>query len=147
MTISALYELAESKGYEVINTDLPKTESLSMMDTTTGNCYIGIDYGRITSSKDEKTKLSHELGHCEKGAFYNRYSKLDIISRHEYRADKWAIEHTMPKDEVIAALRCGISTVWELSELFGVSERFVRLMFYIYFDKEVTPDERQPIRL
>ena len=136
MTISELYDLANEKGYDVLPADLPLTESMSMMALPSERCYIGIDYSKIQSVADEKTKLAHEIGHCEKGAFYNRYAKYDLISRQEYRADKWAVLHTMPKKEVIAAMKCGCTEVWQLAEWFGVSERLVRRAMWIYFDKE-----------
>ncbi|MBR1750880.1 MAG: ImmA/IrrE family metallo-endopeptidase [Ruminococcus sp.] len=136
MTISELYDFAVAHDIEIVSQELPTVESYSVMFPTTGNCYIGMDYSKIESAADEKTKLAHEIGHCEKGAFYNRYAKYDLISRQEYRADKWAVLHTMPKKEVIAAMKCGCTEVWQLAEWFGVSERLVRRAMWIYFDKE-----------
>lgn len=39
-----------------------------------GTCAIALDPRKIRSSADEAVKLSHELGHCVYGGFYNQYS-------------------------------------------------------------------------
>ena len=86
--------------------------------TDNKDCYVAMDYKQIESASEERTRLAHEIGHCVKGAFYNRYSKFDLMCRHEYRANKWAIETLMPFDEVIEALKSGYEQVWELAEYF-----------------------------
>ena len=136
MSLLDLYEIAETENIEICSFDLPVTESMSIMDNE-HNCYIGIDYNRVKSKTDEKRKLAHEIGHCIRGAFYNRYSKFDIISKHEYSADKWACENTMPKDEVEEAFKQGIVEVWQLAEYFDVTEELVKKAMWIYFDKVV----------
>ena len=72
-----------------------------------------------------KERAAHEIGHCVKGAFYNRYAAADLISRHEYRADKWAIEELIPKDELLAAIKKNLDSIYLLSQHFGVSEDFM----------------------
>jgi len=47
----------------------------------------------------ELYQLAHELGHCECGAFYNRYSPFDLVGKHERRADCWA-KKTPPEGRV-----------------------------------------------
>ena len=138
MTISELYELAKNENICITDYDLPYVESYAMMFPETGNCYITMDYKRVSSPADEKSKLAHELGHCVKGAFYNVHSKYDIVSRHEYSADKWAVEHLMPKEDVISAMKSGLVETWQLAEWFGVNERLVKRAMWIYFDKEVS---------
>ena len=109
MTLEELYEIAQSENIDIYAAALPLTQSMSIMDDDL-NCYIGIDYDQIHTNAEEKRKLAHEIGHCIKGAFYNRYSKLDLISKHEYSADKWACEKLLPKDEMQTAfLRYGSS--------------------------------------
>lgn len=136
MRLDELYEIAEDEDIDIYATNLPLNESISIMDDDL-NCYIGIDYDFIENSADEKRKLAHELGHCIKGAFYNRYSKLDLISKHEYSADKWACEVLLPKDEMQEAFENGYVEVWQLAEYFDVSENLVKKALWIHFDKEV----------
>lgn len=125
MTVYELYDLADRMHVEVDAFELRRHEALSIMDD--GMCYIAIDPFKLTSSADEKTKLAHELGHCATGAFYNQYSPSDLIGRYERRADKWAINQIIPKDELDAAVAEGRTEIWELAEYFNVTERFMRL--------------------
>lgn len=136
MRLDSLYKIAEKQNIDIYATNLPLTQSVSIMDDNL-NCYIGIDYSLTKNSADEKTKLAHELGHCVKGAFYNRHSKLDLVSKHEYSADKWACENLLPKDEMLAAFKQGYVEVWQIAEYFEVTENLVKKALWIHFDKEV----------
>ena len=66
-------------------------------------------------------KLAHELGHCETGSFYNRYAKLDLRQKHENRADKWAIQHLIPVEELDEAVADGYTDLPSLAEHFCVT--------------------------
>lgn len=134
MKLYELYEIAEREGIDIYAVSLPVTESVSIMDNDL-KCYIGVDYNLVKSSADEKRKLAHEIGHCVKGAFYNRYSKLDLISKHEYSADKWACENLLPKDEMIEAFNQGYVELWQIAEYFDVPEDLVKKAMWIHFDK------------
>lgn len=136
MKLDKLYEIAESENIDIYAASLPQTESLSIMDDDL-NCYIGIDYDLVRNNADEKRKLAHEIGHCVKGAFYNRYSKLDLISKHEYSADKWACEALLPKNDVLEAFHEGFVEIWQLAERFDVPEELVKKAMFIYFDKVI----------
>lgn len=119
-----LYDFALAKNIEIICTELPHTKSVSILSLN-GNCYIGIDPFEIETEAEERVHLAHELGHCEKGAFYNAYSKLDIRARHEIRADRWAILKLIPYEEFHAVLELGLTEPWELAEHFNVTEEFI----------------------
>lgn len=134
MTLDELYEYAESENIDIYAAALPLTQSMSIMDDDL-NCYVGLDYDQISTTAEEKRKLAHEIGHCMKGAFYNRHSKLDLISKHEYSADKWACENLLPKADMLRAFELGYVEVWQLAEYFDVPEELVRKAAWIYFDK------------
>ncbi len=119
-----LYRFAEKKGIEVYCAELPLTVSASVMSMS-GNCYIGIDPFQIETEAEERVHLAHEIGHCERGAFYNPYSELDIRARHELRADRWAIKNLVPFADFTEALTNGITELWELAEYFTVTEEFI----------------------
>lgn len=135
MTLEELYDFALSEGIDIYDAALPNTQSVSLLDDDL-DCIIGLDYSLIHSRADEKRKLAHELGHCIRGAFYNRHSKLDLISKHEYSADKWACENLLPKEEMQEAFRLGYVEVWQLAEYFDVPEELVKKALWIHFDKE-----------
>lgn len=131
MTLTELYNLAESERVDVAAFSLGKREALSTMDSD-GQCYIAIDPHKISSTADEKTKLAHELGHCATGAFYNVYSPLGSRQRHENRADKWVIKKLIPEDELEEAVADGYTEIWELAEYFCVTEDFMRKAVSLY---------------
>ena len=82
----------------------------------------------------KRTKLSHELGHCMKGAFYNAYSNFDCRQKHENRADKWAVRDLISADSLDDAVAAGHTEIWDLAEFFGVTEPFMRkaVCYYVH---------------
>ena len=124
MELLELYQLADAEHIPVYSFDLPQTHSLSLMNND-GSCAVAIDPFGLNSTKDEKIRLAHELGHCVTGSFYNRYSDFDIKARSEYKADKWAIKTLIPKDELQAAFEQGYTEPWDLAEYFNVTEGFI----------------------
>ncbi len=124
MELLELYQLADAEHIPVYSFDLPQTQSLSLMNND-GSCAVAIDPFGLNSTKDEKIRLAHELGHCITGSFYNRHSYFDIKAKSEYRADKWAIKKLIPKDELQAAFEQGYTEPWDLAEYFNVTEEFI----------------------
>ena len=132
-TLQQVYRIAEQQNITVDRFALFSREALSIMDED-GTCFIAIDPRKICSEADERTKLSHELGHCVKGAFYNKYSNFDCRQKHENRADKWAIKYLMPVTDLDDAVADGCTEIWELAERFGVTEEFARkaVCYYVH---------------
>lgn len=124
MELLELYQLADAEHIPVYSFDLPQTHSLSLMNND-GSCAVAIDPFGLNSTKDEKIRLAHELGHCVTGSFYNRYSDFDIKAKSEWKADKWAIKKLIPKDELQAAFEQGYTEPWDLAEYFNVTEEFI----------------------
>lgn len=120
----SLYQQAQRDNIPVESFRLPQSEAASVMDRE-GNCYIAIDPARLDGPTDEKMKLSHELGHCETGSFYNPHSPCDLRERHEERATRWQIRRLIPRDELERAVRGGMTEVWELADYFSVPPEFV----------------------
>lgn len=133
MEIRSLYDLAKQQNIEVFGFPLPETGSMSVMEDD-GRCYIGMDESVKDGAVQERVHLSHELGHCVTGSFYNIYAAIDYRQRHENRANKWAIQALIPVDDLDDAIADGCTEVWELAERFGVTEEFVRkaVCFYVH---------------
>lgn len=133
MDILALYDLAVQKNIEVIQFPMADNGSMSFM-AESGSCYIGIDPSVQDGAAQERTHLSHEIGHCETGSFYNRYAAVDSRQRHENRADKWAVRHLISVDDLDEAVAEGCTEIWELAERFGVTEQFMRkaVCYYVH---------------
>lgn len=126
MRLDELYNIAEKQNIDV---DYFPMDECTSVSTPYG---IAIDVDKLNNSIEEKVCLAHELGHCELGAFYNIFSPYDIKSRQEYRANKWAASTLIPFCELQEALESGYTEIWELAELFGVSEEFMNIAIDIY---------------
>ena len=133
MEVLALYELAKQQNIEVIQFPMKENGSMSVT-LEDGSCFIGIDQTVRDSGIQERTHLGHELGHCITGSFYNRYATIDHRQRHENRADKWAIRHLIPVEDLDEAVADGCSDLWELAERFGVTEQFMKkaVCYYVH---------------
>ena len=133
MELRSLYDLAQQQNIAVIPFSMEKNESMSLMDDQ-GRCYIGMDDTIRDGSIQERVHLSHEMGHCITGSFYNIYAPLDCRQKHENRANKWAILALIPVEQLDDAIAEGYTGVWELAERFGVTEDFVRkaVCYYVH---------------
>ena len=127
MTLYDLYKYADSHKIDVDYFPMREIESVSFP------CgWIALDVDKLKDSADEKVHLAHEIGHCETGSFYNVNSPLDLRSRHEVRADRWAITKLIPRAELKKATDNGINTPWELAEYFGVPQDFMEKALSYY---------------
>ena len=131
MEIRSLYDLAKQQNIEVIPYPMEENGSMSVM-LESGSCFIGIDESVRDGGVQERVHLSHEIGHCITGSFYNRYAAIDCRQRHENRANKWAIRTLIPVDDLDQAIADGCTEVWELAERFGVTEDFIRKTVCLY---------------
>lgn len=134
MTLKQFYAVADDNGIPVVPFPLGGIEAMSCLDSD-GQTYIGIDPDKIASNQDEKLKLSHELGHCMTGSFYNVYATCDIWQKQENRANRWAYEHLVSKKEIAEAVKNGFREIWELAELFDVPpETMARICSYYKYN-------------
>lgn len=133
MEILALYDLAKEQNIEVIKYPMYENGSASTM-LSDGSCYIGMDVSICDGSTKERVHLGHELGHCITGSFYNIYAAIDHRQRHENRADKWAIRHLIPVEDLDEAVAAGCSSLWDLADRFGVTEDFIKkaVCYYVH---------------
>ena len=131
--LQQLYAYAEKRNIEVISFRLPETASMSMQ-TSEGECYIAMDPRHLATEAAERVHLSHELGHCVTGSFYNRHAKQDLRQRHENRADKWAIRRLISPKELDDAVAAGHTQIWDLAEHFGIPESLMKkaVCWYTY---------------
>ncbi len=128
--ITDLYSKAARHGIQVLEYPLPHTGSLSVQSET--GCCIGLDESVLDGGALERVHLSHELGHCLTGSFYNRHAGLDCRRRHENRADKWAIRELISEDQLDCAIASGCTELWSLADHFGVTEQFARKAVCLY---------------
>ncbi len=125
LPLKVIYGFAETNDISVCDYTMPENGSMSIM-TDSGDCYIGLDPAVQDGSAQERVHLCHELGHCITGSFYSRHTAIDCRQRHENTADKWAISKLIPQEDLEKAVSAGHSEVWDLAEIFGVTEDFIR---------------------
>lgn len=130
MKLTKIYEIAEKNNIEITYASLPLNGCLSFKYKN--EYHIGIDPEQIKSTADECVKLAHDIGHCVTDSFYNKYSPLDLRSKHEYKAKAWAIKTLMPFDKLKAVMKKGYEQPWELAEYFNVTEDFVHKALEYY---------------
>lgn len=123
MTNKDLYQLAHERGHAVHCIPLTACRSFTV-EVEDQSCHIALATG--LTSIQEKECLAHELGHCEYGGFYNRYSQFDIRAKAERRADKWSFLKLVPPGEIKEAAKRGMTEIWELAEAFDVSCEYMQ---------------------
>ena len=134
-TLLDLYEYAENQGIDVDWIPLEQATSLSI-PLPDGSYAIAVNPWKLDTLEQETVCLAHELGHCETGAFYNRYAARDIRQKYENRANKWAYKKLVPQDELAEACLQGYREPWELAEYFGVTEDFLRGALKYYQERD-----------
>ena len=104
MSNEALFDYAETKGHEVLYMNLDENKAVTIED---GQYSIILANGLTRA--EEKELAAHELGHCEYGGTYCRFTKYDIKAKAEYRANKWAYYQLVSPDEITEYVRRGLS--------------------------------------
>lgn len=133
-TYKELCDIAEKDDILMLSGKLHNAPSMAICDD--GECAIIFDYSKIDSEAMLIVCTAHEVGHCETGSFYTPKS-LELRSRMENRANKWAIKKLIPKNEMEQAIIDGNEEVWQLAEYFGITEDMVKFAFWVYFDRVV----------
>ena len=127
----SLYKIAEQQHIPVLPFPMEENGSMSVQ-CADGRCLIGMDARVLDGGKSERVHLAHELGHCMTGSFYSPYTRVDSRRRHEYRADKYAVQTLIPVQALDAAVADGCTELWALAEHFGVSEDFMKKAVCFY---------------
>lgn len=127
--LESLEEYAAAHGIKVYK-HLPLDKD-SCAVRVKGRCSIAVTSRQLTEA-EEFVCIAHELGHCETSSFYNQSNINDLWGRHEYRANKWAIKHCIPKNDLTAAIQAGYTELWELAEMFDITESFMQKALFYY---------------
>ena len=139
MQTANLYDLAKQQNIEVLVHNMPENGSMSVM-LEDGRCFIGMDESVRDGGAQERVHLSHEIGHCVTGSFYNIHAAVDHRQRHENRANKWANQALVPVEALDDAIAAGCTEVWELAERFQVTEDFIRKAVCLYVHGNVAEE-------
>lgn len=130
MDVKQLYQTLQQSGIKFFDYKIGKPKAITIC---LNNQYgIFIDTSEINSEAEEYCMIAHEGGHCATGCTHSVSSSLDLIEKHEYKADKWAVHQIIPIDNLRSLLKSGCIEIWEIAEHFGVTENFVRRAMDIY---------------
>lgn len=123
MNIDKVYEKIQNNHIKVMHFGLPNIKSVSV--EVDGNYGIFINHDEIQTSDEEFLVATHEYGHCMSGSTHPPSSPLDILLKHEYRADRKAVLDFLPLDRIKSAIKNGCRSAYEFSEFLDVPEQFV----------------------
>lgn len=129
--LSAIYNEIESQGITLFTQDIGFADAATI--EAGGKYGIFLDLSCFESVPKYKAVLIHELGHCATGCTQKVSSPLDLIEKHEYKANKWAIEQYMPFDELQTAIKQGYTERWQLAEYFDLPEQIIQKALVYYF--------------
>jgi len=143
LNVTELYDFADQNDIDVGFFLMRRAESFSapLFD---GSCCIAIDPTRLTGALDEKMKLGHELGHCATYAFYTKSASEHERIRQERRAERWQIEHFVPKQDFLRAIRSGVTEPGDLADLFDTTEPFMRRAMWYYRNGNLAVESPAP---
>lgn len=130
MELTDIYKWFENEGIFVFDRQLPFSNEQSKAVTIRlrgeGATGVFLDIGRIETAAEEAVTLLHEGGHCATGTTHVIVSSFDLIAKHEYKADKWAVQGAVTKEELENARRKGYREIHELADFFNLTEAFMK---------------------
>ena len=134
----ALYDEIQESGIFIFEYSAKDTKAVTIRNLLGYGIFM--DTNRMETSTEELCVLAHEYGHCATGATHAVSSPLDLIEKHEYKADKYASHRLIDPDELCQATEGGCTEAWELAERFHVTEDFLRRAVYIYRCEGLLPE-------
>lgn len=133
-----LFCIADDDGIPIEYFPLPLNGSMAVQ--TNDGEFVVLDRSLSKGGAASTSHLAHELGHCMTGSFYNAYSPLDIRRKHEYRADKWAVQNLISEVDLDKAVADGNTELWQLAEYFGITEDLMKKAVCYYTYGNLTAD-------
>ena len=130
MELSVLYRDAQALDVRIFPYAIGFTEAATV--EVAGRYGIFVDFDRLGSLQEFKAVLAHELGHCATGCTHRVSSPYDLICRHEYKADRWAIQRYLPFEALQEAVAAGCTEPWQLAEHLQLPEALVRRALHYY---------------
>lgn len=128
--LTDIYKWFEDRGILLFDRQLPfsneQSKAVTIRLRSSGVTGVFVDRGRMDTTAEEAVTLLHEGGHCATGTTHSIVSPFDLIAKHEYKADKWAVRDAVSREELEAARRAGYQEIYELADFFNLTEDFMR---------------------
>lgn len=128
--LTDIYKWFEDRDILLFDRQLPFSNAQSKAVTirllSNGVTGVFLDRGHIETAAEEAVTLLHEGGHCATGTTHAIASPFDLIAKHEYKADKWAVMGAVTREELDNARRSGYCEIHELADFFNLTEEFMK---------------------
>jgi Zn-dependent peptidase ImmA (M78 family) len=131
-SLDELYRIAEEEGIKVLSFNLPKNKAVTV--NIGDDCYIGVDPAVFGRECEERIILAHEMGHIATGAFYTEDTDEEYRKKQELKAERWAMEHLVPKSALKKAIKNGCHSLESMAEHFCVTEEYMSKVLLYYLD-------------
>ena len=122
--ILTLYDELNGAGIRFYHWDLGEDCAATM--EMEGQYAIFMDFSNISTAAEEMTAVAHEGGHAVTGATHKVCSPFDLVAKHEYKADKWAVRRLIPAEEFSKAIAEGYTDLYALADYFNVTVPFMK---------------------
>lgn len=147
MKLDNLYDLTEKEKIKVYDWHIEDANGIYLnIDKINA---IALNYDSFGTYIEEKCVLAEELGHYYMDATYSPYCQdLQIISKQELKAKKWAYNVLIPFEDLRRAILKGKTSILSLAEHFGVTNDFMCKCINFYLDKYgqiITKEEMQQL--
>ena len=132
MNLNYLYSITEKEKIKVYNWHIEDADG-AYINIDKINA-IALNYDNIGTYIEEKCVLSEELGHYYYDATYSLYCQdLQVISKQERKAKKWAYNVLVPYEDLRRAVLSGKTSILPLAEYFDVTTQFMSncIAFYL----------------
>lgn len=136
--ILALYNELNNAGVRFYHWDLDDGQASTI--EINANYGIFMDFHNISTGAEELVAVAHEGGHVFTGATHKVSSPYDLIAKHEYKADKWAVQRLISADELDAAVAEGYTDIYALAEHFNVTVPFMKKAVCLYTHGNLASD-------
>ncbi len=134
MNLNKLYNLTEKENIKTYNYNIPDVFGM-FINIEKINAIV---LRKNLSQYEEKSTLAEELGHYYYDATYPVCcSDLQLISKQEYRARKWAYNVLIPIEDLVSALKNGLDNIDVLSDYFEVPKLFMSQCIDYYKERGV----------
>jgi len=131
MNLDKLYDLAEKENVKIYNWHIEDSYG-AFINIDKINA-IALNYNSFGTSIDEKETLAEELGHYYYDAVYPLYcNDKQLISKQEYRANKWKCTALVTKEALRKANEKGLYSLYEIAEELCVREETVEFAYNYY---------------
>ncbi|MBR2934067.1 MAG: ImmA/IrrE family metallo-endopeptidase [Oscillospiraceae bacterium] len=122
--ILTLYDELNRAGVRFYHWDLDDGQACTV--EMNGQYGVFMDFGNIRTAAEELVAVAHEGGHVSTGSTHKVSSPYDLVAKHEYKADKWAVQKLISADALDAAVADGHTDIYSLAEHFNVTVPFMK---------------------